>query len=105
MRKSLAVLLTILLTSATLLAGAPEGKAVYKKKCQTCHGADGAGNAKLAKMLKVEFKHLGSPEVQKLSDAEMAKIIKEGIGKMKPVKGLTDQQIQDVIAFVRTLKK
>ena len=81
------------------------GKAVYDSKCKICHAAGGEGNAALAKTLKVEFKPLGSKEIQAKSDGEFKKQITEGGGKMKPIKGLTDQQITDVIAFVRSLAK
>lgn len=84
---------------------AAAGKDVYMKKCNMCHGPEGAGKDSVAKMLKVEMKALGSKEAQAVSDADMKKIIDEGKGKMKPVKGLSDAEIANVIAFVRTLKK
>ena len=85
-------------------AGATEGKEVYDKSCKGCHGATGQGNPGLAKMMKVEMKPLGSKEVQDKSDADLKKIITQGTGKMKPVASVTGKQIDDVIAFVRTLK-
>ena len=89
-----------------LAAGdAQAGKAVYDSKCKLCHGADGAGNAALAKTLKVEFKPLASKEIQSKNDDQFKKQITEGGGKMQPVKGLSDKQIQDVIAFVHSLAK
>ena len=81
------------------------GAALFKKKCATCHAQDGSGNEKMAKMLKVEIRDLGSAEVQERSDEDIAKIVKEGNGKMKLVKGVTDEDIANIIAFVRTLKK
>lgn len=84
---------------------AAAGKDVYMKKCNICHGPDGAGKEAIEKMLKVEMKALGSKEVQAVSDADMKKIIDEGKGKMKPVKGLSDAEMANVIAFVRTLAK
>ncbi|HXE74752.1 MAG TPA: cytochrome c [Candidatus Xenobia bacterium] len=83
---------------------ADAGKAVYDKKCASCHAKDGAGNPGIAKAMKVELRHLGSKEVQAKSDADLKKDIVEGTGKMKAVK-LTDAEAADVIAFVRTLKK
>ncbi|MBI4465214.1 MAG: cytochrome c [Acidobacteria bacterium] len=93
--------------SVPLLAAgdAQAGKAVYDSKCKICHAAGGEGNAALAKTLKVEFKALGSKEVQAKSDDDLKKQITEGTGKMEPVKGLTDKQVQDIIAFVRSLVK
>ena len=81
------------------------GKEVYDKSCKTCHGAVGQGNPTLGKMLKVEFRHLGSKEVQSKTDDELKSAITQGSGKMKPVTGLSKKQVDDVVAFVRTLKQ
>jgi mono/diheme cytochrome c family protein len=86
-------------------AGAPEGKTVFDTKCQPCHGPKGEGKAAIAKMFGVEMQHLSSKEVQSKSDAEIKQIITTGKGKMKPVAGLTEKQVQDVITYVRTLKE
>lgn len=90
---------------AMLAADVQNGAKLYKTKCATCHGPKGEGNPKIAKMLKVELRHLGSKEVQSKSDNELKKDIVQGVGKMQPIKGLTDQQVADIIAFVRTLKQ
>jgi hypothetical protein len=55
-------------------------------------------------MMKVEIPALGSKEVQAKSDAELKKVITEGKGKMKPVAGLSAKQVDNVVAFIRTLK-
>jgi len=89
------VVLVLVVAPIFLLAGgdAAAGKAVFDKKCATCHGPDGAGKDAMAKMLKVEFRALGSKEVQAKKDEELRKDITEGNGKMKPVKGLTDAEV------------
>src|SRR5579863_694885 len=84
-------------------AGAPEGKTVFAEKCQACHGPNGEGKPAIAKMLKVEMHPLGSKEIQAKTDAQLKQTISNGQGKMKPVSGLTDKQIDDVSSFVRTL--
>jgi len=101
------VVLVLVVAPIFLLAGgdAAAGKAVFDKKCATCHGPDGAGKDAMAKMLKVEFRALGSKEVQAKKDEELRKDITEGNGKMKPVKGLTDAEVVNVIAYIRSLKK
>jgi cytochrome c553 len=81
------------------------GKAAYDRACQSCHGPDGTPNPAIAKMLKVEMKDLKSAEIQALSDEDMKKIIAEGKGKMKPVKTVSGPAVEDVIAYVRSLKK
>jgi cytochrome c6 len=102
---SVLVLSMVYLTSPAHAQDAMAGKAVYTKKCQTCHGADGSGNSGMAKALKVEFKHLGSSEVQSMSDADLKKVVTDGMGKMKPVSGVTGGDLDNVIAYVRSLKK
>ena len=108
-RKFFSVIIPVLVLMVPLLlvAGgdAETGKRVFKKRYAMCHAADGTGNAKMAKMLKVEIKDLGSEAMQVLSDEEIAKIIAEGKGKMKTVKGTGKEDIANIIAFVRTLKK
>ncbi|MCL6565631.1 MAG: cytochrome c [Acidobacteriia bacterium] len=104
-------LLAFLLIPVLLVAGpqskgdAKAGKEVYDKKCATCHGPNGEGKPALAKALKVEIRHLGSKEVQAKSDEVLAKESSEGVGKMGPVKGLTEKDIADVVAYIRSLKK
>ena len=102
------LVILVLAVSVPLLAGkgdAAAGKEVYTKKCATCHGAAGEGKEAIAKMMKVELRHLGSKEVQAKSDADLRKIILEGTGKMKPVTGLNEAELANVIAYVRTLAK
>jgi len=81
------------------------GKKLYAKSCASCHGAAGEGKDAIAKMMQAQFKHLGSKEVQAKTDADLKKGILEGVGKMKPVKDVDAKQADDIVAFVRTLKK
>ena len=80
-------------------------KTLYPSKCKLCHGSEGQGNAGMAKALKVEIRDLGSPDVQKKTDAELKKGLTEGVGKMKPIAGLSDGDVDKLIAFMRGLKK
>jgi len=104
----------ILLAAALAIAGvarsqAADAKANYQKHCARCHGADGKGNTKAGK--KMGVKDYTNPKVQdKLKDAEIFKAIKEGVkehGKvvMEPTEGLTDQEIKDLVAYLRKFKK
>lgn len=100
-------LLFVCASPSLLVAGgdATAGKAVYTKHCVSCHAAAGEGKEAIAKMMKVEMKALGSKEVQAKSDADLKKDTTEGVGKMKPVKGLSDKEVGDLIAYIRTLAK
>jgi cytochrome c6 len=81
-----------------------DGGALFKAKCAACHGADGKGDTGMGKMFKI--RDLGSPEVQKQSDEELTKIISDGKGKMPAYgKSLKEDQIKELVAFIRTLKK
>jgi mono/diheme cytochrome c family protein len=96
----------ILVATLAFAAGdAAAGKAVYNKSCKSCHGADGTPNPGIAKSMKVEMKHLGSAEVQGSSDDALKKAITDGMGKMKPIKSVSGKAADDVVAYMRTLKK
>jgi mono/diheme cytochrome c family protein len=69
-----------------------------------CHGADGLAATPMGKNMKIlSFK---DPKMISASNAQFFASTKEGKGKMPAYKGkLTDQQIKDVIAYIRTLQK
>lgn len=103
---SIAVMCVVLLPLLVFAGGdAKAGKAVYDKKCASCHGANGEGKPVLAKALKVEIRDLGSKEVQAKSDAQLRKDSVEGVGKMKPVTGMKEEETVNLIAFIRSLAK
>ena len=97
------ILLTSLLLSATF-AVAQNTEVLYKSKCSACHGPDGAGATTMGKKLGV--KDFRAPEVSKQSDAELFDITKKGKNKMPPYdKKITDDQIKDLIKYVRNFGK
>ena len=80
------------------------GADVFKAKCAGCHGTTGAGDTAMGKSLKV--KDLGSAEVQGKSDADLTDTIGRGKKPMPGYEGkLTNDQIQDVVKYLRTFKK
>jgi mono/diheme cytochrome c family protein len=106
MRRILVTLAMMTLPAAAAFgADAKAGQAAYDKACKSCHGADGTANASLAKMLKADIKDLKSSDVQGQGDAALKAIVTDGKGKMKPVKTLAAAEVDDVVAYVRTLKK
>jgi mono/diheme cytochrome c family protein len=105
-RSIVTVALTVSVAGLAFAAGdATAGKAAYDKACKSCHGADGTPNAAIAKSMKVEMKNLGAADVQALSDDDLKKAITAGQGKMKPVKSVSGKAADDVVAYIRTLKK
>jgi len=100
MKKTLAVAMLIAL--ALPVAAFADGAAIFKTKCAACHGPDGAGQTPVGKNLKLV--DLRSPEAQKLTDAEITKLLTEGKGKM-PKANLSADDQKAVIAFIRSLKK
>jgi cytochrome c6 len=102
-------LMTLILIAATPAFAATgevaAGKAIYAKHCAMCHGPNGEGKEAIAKMYKVKMAALGSKEVQAKKDADLSKDITEGVGKMRPVKGLSEKEVTDLIAYIRSMKE
>jgi cytochrome c6 len=100
-------LATVLVTSVLLtasFASAQNAETLYKSKCAACHGPDGTGSTTMGKKLAARDFH--SPEVTKMTDAELFDITKKGKNKMPAYdKKLTDDQIKDLIKYVRSLGK
>ena len=83
-----------------LPASGQDVAANYKEKCSMCHGKDGQGG-------KMGTKAFASAEVQALSDAELTAAISKGKPpKMPAYEGkITDAEIKDLVAYVRSLGK
>ena len=105
-RKTLgtATLVAALLAGACLVstparADVAAGEATFKAKCAACHGADGKGKEAM------KTRDLAAADVQKMSDADLSGMITNGKGKMPAYKTLTPDQVKDLVAFIRSLKK
>ena len=100
-RNSATILLAAALASPVF---AQSGADTYKTKCAMCHGPDGTAATPIGKMMKIpSFK---SPEAVKASDASLVAVTKGGKGKMPAYNGkLTNSQIKEAIAYIRTLQK
>ncbi|MBS1805381.1 MAG: cytochrome c [Acidobacteria bacterium] len=94
---------------AVMLAGSmsfaqSSSEALYKSKCQMCHGEKGMADSPAGKSMKV--KPISDPDVKKMNETEMVEAVKSGMGKMQPYKDkLTDAQIKDVVVYFRTFLK
>jgi cytochrome c6 len=100
--KLTAGLAILVLSAATFACAQTSTEPLYKSKCQGCHGADGTGSTPMGK--KVGARDFHTPEVSKQSDEELFEITKKGKNKMPAYdKKLTDDQIKDLIKYIRTL--
>jgi mono/diheme cytochrome c family protein len=94
-------LLALLFSTYTF---ADSGADIYKMKCSACHGLNGAGETMLGKNLKL--RSLASAEVQNQSDDDLARIISKGKNKMPSYdRKLSKDQIEDVVKYIRSLRK
>jgi mono/diheme cytochrome c family protein len=90
-------------------ASASQGDQIFQTNCSVCHGAAGAGDGPTAAALNPAPENLGQNE-EGLSDGYLFWRIAEGgmnehfQSAMPPWKGvLTDDQIWQVVTFIRTL--
>lgn len=91
------------------------GKATFKESCVHCHGEEGAGNPVQDKFWRMRIPRLNEAYVQKKSDAELKNIILNGKRKMPAAMmgnpetahrtKVQPEQVADLIAYVRSLKK
>ena len=100
--RSQAVLAAVVSLACAMSFAQSSGDAIYKAKCQTCHGASGTPSPGLQKMLGV--KPVSDPDVKKMTVAQIEEIVKNGKNKMKPVAGLSDAQVKAVAEYFKTLK-
>ena len=76
-----------------------EGRKIFSAKCTPCHGADGAG-------LLPGMPSFVKGERMEKSDADLASSIKKGVNAMPSFGGsLSNDDIQNVISYIRALKK
>jgi mono/diheme cytochrome c family protein len=101
---SITLALAGLWSTGASAADAKAGQAVYNSSCKSCHGPDGGGNPSVAKMMKVEMKDLKSADVQALSDADIKSIVSSGKGKMRPITAVSGGALDNVVAYIRSLK-
>jgi mono/diheme cytochrome c family protein len=84
-----------------------DGAQIYKERCVLCHGAEGKGDGVGAAGLNPKPRnHTDGAYMKTRTDADLIGVITNGKGQM-PAWGkiLTEQQIQHVLMYVRTLAK
>jgi cytochrome c553 len=111
---SLVVLLVVIavLTLTPAAAGdAQKGKEIYDQLCWRCHGRLGKSDGPVSSAMDPRPRDLTDQAYMRaISDGELLTVIKEGgaaVGKSPAMmafkEALSDDDIRDVIAFIRTL--
>ena len=103
-------LLAVLCFLGATSAFAATPQANWDELCAKCHGPDGKGQTKMGKKLSIgDFTDAKAQE--KFTDDQAFEAMKKGItdksGKtsMKPIEGLSDEDMKAMIPFVRAFKK
>jgi cbb3-type cytochrome c oxidase subunit III len=81
-----------------------KGKTVYENNCVTCHGTEGKGDGPIGQVLVPPAGDLTATENK--SDQDLIQTIQKGRpGTAMPSwkGGLSSQEIQDVLAYIRSL--
>ena len=115
-----AALASLLLPSIAFAGDAAAGKKSYDMFCFTCHGTTGKGDGPAGAALNPkprdfsigDFAYDADGDGTKGNDADLVLILKNGAAKyggspiMTPWSPpLTDAQVADVVAYIRSLKK
>lgn len=82
------------------------GKLVYEFHCQRCHGTGGWGDGPAGRELRVPPTNFHGPILQMKSDEQLLASVEFGVvtSQMHAWRGrLTEQELQDVVAYVRAL--
>jgi Cytochrome c553 len=86
----------------------PKGKALYVKNCALCHGVEGKGDGQFGQTINPPAADFTSRRSKAKTESELLATIKHGRPPtaMEGWKGqLSDTEIQDVLAYVLTLRK
>ncbi|MBI1762850.1 MAG: cytochrome c [Acidobacteria bacterium] len=86
-------------------AAAAAGMPLYQANCALCHGDTGAGDGPASASFDPKPTHLAKDDVINDPDGELFLVLKKGKGKMPAMKKMTDEQMWQVVAYVRTLAK
>lgn len=115
MKKALLTLsILAITTSSASAADAAKGQALFAQRCAMCHGEKGAGDGALAATMPEGQKPRNLTAGQNkyaTDDAKLKETISKGgagvgLSVLMPAQSdLSDAQLDDVVAFVKSLKK
>ena len=87
-------------------ASTKAGMALFTKNCASCHGKTGLGDGVKARTLKESPGDFSKPAFQTQADGDLFYKTKTGRGEMPKYEGkLADDDIWNIVNFLRTLKK
>lgn len=87
---------------------AQRGRTIYEKNCLLCHGPEGKGDGQFGKTISPPAADFTSAASKKKTEAQLLATIENGRPPtaMEAWKGqLSGREIQDVLAYVLTLRK
>ena len=112
-------ILAITAPSAAIAGDVEAGNASFQANCASCHGPTGAGDGPVAAVLDPKPRNFSEAQFQydtdgdgtPGTDTDLTDIIKQGAAAfggnamMAPLPHLSDDEIANIIAYVRTLKQ
>lgn len=112
--KKLILISLVILPLNLYAADAAKGKEIFTQRCATCHGTEGAGDGPAGAALPPEMKprnlQTGERKVA-TDDAKLKELITKGgpafglSPLMAPQSGLAAEDLDNLVAFVNSLKK
>ena len=97
--KSLATVVLIVAGHNAQAADIFNGKEVYEMHCQTCHGMDG-------RAMEPGTPDFSLGEGLFAPDVDLMQRLRDGGGHLPSYRGLlTDDELRDVVAYIRTLQR
>jgi len=112
-------LIAIAAPGIALAQDVEKGKQLFITNCASCHGNGGKGDGPVGKVLQPpprdftvgDFKFDTDGDGKAGEDADLMNVLKKGAGAyggsqmMAPWPALNDEQLNDIIAYIRSLKQ
>ena len=108
---------TLLLSGGAWAGDAAAGKVAFEANCSSCHGLTGKGDGPVGQLLTPpprdfsvgDFKLDTDKDGETGTDADIRNVIKKGAAEfggsplMAPLPAISDGEVENIIAYIRTL--